>query len=791
MAADLRDNGPMQSSIPPERDTFIGRRQEIAEVKRRISDAMLLTLTGIGGVGKTRIALKYAAERHRAFPDGIFMVGVGDIVDPELLVSSIITALGFQDQSGKSPTADLVDRLADRQCLIILDGCEVQRDAVALVVEAILKGCPHVKIIAASRTPLGVSGETIYTVPPMSLPPADASLTPASVREFDAIVFFADRADRIGGGFRIVQDNLEDVVRLCRRLEGIPLALELAAARLRSLTPEQILTRLDDRYELLNEAERSAPFRQRTLRATIESSYDLCTPWERLMWARMSVFTGSFELDAVEGICSGGDISASTAVDLVQSLIDKSILTREDYGRTVRYRLLDILRSFGKELLADLEVTDERRELHAAWYFNLVDTAEKEWLSARQSYWLARLLGEHANIQAALTFALDKSNFSAAADCSLGLWRYYFWARGWMIEGCHWLNRCLVGLPEDGRRARVLLLGSMLSFTLGDFDEGTAHLEEGRSIAAQVLDYAAMAGSEHTAGDLAMYRGEGAEAVAHFEKALDLIPQARKALRVDTLLMLILACGQCGEIARAARAHAEILKFTEPVGECFERSFSFLMMSVVLLRAGDASQARALINESLRLRESFQDHDPFGAAWCAEILARVSLVQAEHVQSAQLLGYASRLWDSMAIDGQTVERLQIPTTETRHQAERALGTQQFRQELARGALLTHAEIRQQGLGIRAARVSNHAEDDVLTARERQVAELVSEGLTNREIAQRLVIAPRTAEAHIQNAMLKLGFTSRSQVATWYAKKSAAQGAATPGRSDSKPYPVTR
>jgi predicted ATPase/DNA-binding CsgD family transcriptional regulator len=781
----------MQSSIPPERDTFIGRRQEIAEVKRRLSDAMLLTLTGIGGVGKTRLALKYAAERRRAFPDGVFMVEIGDIVDPQLLVPSIITALGFQDQSGKSPTDDLVDRLAARQCLIILDGCEVQRDAAASVVEAILKGCPHVKIIAASRTPLGVPGETIYTVPPMSLPPADTSLTPASAREFDAIMFFADRADRIGGGFQIAPDNIEDVVLLCRRLEGIPMALDLAAARLRSLTPEQILSRLDDRYELLNEAARSAPFRQRTLRATIESSYDLCTPSERLMWARMSVFTGSFELDAVEGICSGGDISPTAAVDLVQSLIDKSILTRENHGRTIRYRLLDILRSFGKELLAEAEADDERKEIHAAWYFDLVATAEKEWLNARQSYWLARLLAEHANIQAALTFALDQGNVAAAADCSLGLWRYYFWARGWMIEGRHWLNRCLVALPNDGRRARVLLLGSMMSFTMGDFDAGTAHLEEGQAIAAKVLDYAAMAGSEHNAGDLAMYRGEGAKAVAHFEKALDLVPEGRDALRIDTLLMLILACGQCGEIARAARAHAEILRLTERVGECFQRSYSFLMMSVVMLRAGDASQARALINESLRLREAIEDHDPFGAAWCAEILARISLIQAEHAQSAQLLGYATLLWDSMAIDGQTVERLQIPTTETRRQAERALGTQQFRQEMERGASLSHAQVRQQGLGIRAANVSDHGEEDVLTARERQVAELVSEGLTNREIAQRLVIATRTAEAHLQNAMLKLGFTSRSQVATWFVKKTAVEGAKNGRHHANKRSPATR
>jgi non-specific serine/threonine protein kinase len=234
--------------------------------------------------------------------------------------------------------------------------------------------------------------------------------------------------------------------------------------------------------------------------------------------------------------------------------------------------------------------------------------------------------------------------------------------------------------------------------------------------------------------------------------------------------MLILACGQCGEVARAARAHAEILTLTEPREERFQRAYSYLMMSVVLLRAGDAAQASALIGESLRLRETIDDHDPFGAAWCAEILARISLLQTEHNQAAQLLGFASRLWDSMAIDDQTVERLQIMRTETRRQTERALGTQKFRQEFERGATLSHAEIRQRGLGIPATSAPSLPDNDDLTARERQVAALVSEGLTNREIAQRLVIAPRTAEAHLQNAMLKLGFTSRSQVATWYVKR---------------------
>jgi predicted ATPase/DNA-binding CsgD family transcriptional regulator len=766
----------MRSSIPPERDTFVGRRREIAEVKRRLADAMLLTLTGIGGVGKSRIALRYASERHRAFPDGIFMIEIGNVADSDLVLPTIVTGLGFQDQSSTSPMDDLVARLSSRQCLIILDGCEVHREAVALVVEAILRGCPQVKVIAASRIPLGVPGESILTVQPMTLPPAGASVTPAGAREFDAVVFFADRADKVGGGFQISEQNVEDVVRLCRRLEGIPIALELAAARLRSLTPDQIISRLDDRYELLNDALRSAPFRQQTLRASLESSYDLCTTSERLMWARMSVFSGSFELDAVEGICSGGHIRTSEVLDLVQGLIDKSILSREDHGRTIRYRLLNILRSFGNEMLGELEGYSERSALHAAWYFDLVATAEKEWLTARQPYWLARLLEEHANVQTALTFALNEGKVAAAADCALGLWRYYFWARGWMIEGRHWLNRCLASLPEDGRRAKVLLLESLMSFTVGDFDGGTAQLEEGQRIAKQVQDYAAMAGSEHNAGDLAMYQGEGARAVAHFEKALTLVPDGLDALRIDTLLMLILACGQCGEIARAARAHAEILTLTEPTQECFQRAYSYLMMSVVLLRAGDAPQARALISESLRLRETIDEHDPFGAAWCAEILARISLIEAAHTQAAQLLGFASRLWDSMAIDDPTVERLQIQRAETRRQTERALGTQQFRKEFERGATLSHADIRQRGLGIPAATDPSNSDDDALTERERQVAALVSEGLTNREIAQRLVIATRTAEAHLQNAMLKLGFTSRSQVATWYVKRANDDGA---------------
>jgi len=214
------------------------------------------------------------------------------------------------------------------------------------------------------------------------------------------------------------------------------------------------------------------------------------------------------------------------------------------------------------------------------------------------------------------------------------------------------------------------------------------------------------------------------------------------------------------------------------------------MMSVVLLRAGDASQARALIGESLRLRETIDDHDPFGAAWCAEVLARISLLQAEHIQAAQLLGFASRLWDSMAIDDQTVERLQIMRAETRRQTERVLGTQQFRQEFERGATLSHAEVRQQGLGIPATSVPSRPDNDDLTARERQVAALVSEGLTNREIAQRLVIATRTAEAHLQNVMLKLGFTSRSQVAAWYVKRNA-EGAPAAVRTRSRSAAASR
>jgi predicted ATPase/DNA-binding CsgD family transcriptional regulator len=766
----MREKMLMQTSIPVERDKFVGRSREIAEVKRRLANSMLVTLTGIGGVGKSRIALRYATERRRAFPDGVFLVDIGTILDPELVVPGIVTTLGFQDQPTQSPLDNLVARLASRRCLIVLDGCEMQREAVAVAVEAILSGCPRAKMIATSRAPLGVPGETILTVPPMSLPPAGASQTPAGASEFDAIQFLADRADRLGGSFQITAQNVEDVIRLCRRLDGIPIALELAAARLRSLTPEQILNRLDDRYELLDDSIRSAPFRQQTLRATIESSYDLCTSAERLMWARLSVFSGSFDLDAVEGVCTGGEITKAGTLDLVQSLIDKSILTREDHGRAIRYRLLDIMRSFGKEMLSELEDDAERRAFHAAWFFRLIHAAEGEWLTARQTFWSARLLEEHDNIQAALTITLEQGDATAAADCLLALWHYYYWPRGWYTEGRHWLNRCLSMLPDDARRARVVLLEALMAITLGDYADGIARMEEGRAIAKRLNDSTALAATEHDAGNLALFRGEGARAVSHYEKALGLLPQDSNARRIDTLLMLILACGSKLDVPRAANAHAEILSLTEPRGELFQRSYSYLYMSVVQLKAGNDEQARLLIDESLRLRSTI--NDPFGDAWSAEILAAIALVHGEHAHAAQLLGFASQLWESMAIDAETVKRMQIDQTGTRLQTERVLGARKFRHEFNIGAEQSLAQIRQPDHEVPVTNVPDQLEDDVLTPREKQVAALISEGLTNREIAQRLVIAPRTAETHLQNAMLKLGFTSRSQVASWYVKRTS-------------------
>ncbi len=395
-------------NLPLELSSFVGRRREVAEAKRALAASRLLTLIGMGGVGKTRLALRTAAEVQRAFDDGVWLVELDQLHDPALVAHTIAVTLGLGEQPGQPTITSVTEYLAPRRLLLVLDNCEHLVEACAALTEAVLLAAPDVRVLATSREPLGVRGEATQLVPSLTVPDPQECHSWTELSAYEAVSLFADRAAAVLSGFEVDGGNQDAVVEICDRLDGLPLAIELAAVRLRALSPQQIAQRLSDRYRLLSTELRGAPTRQQTLRSCIEWSYDLCSATERLLWARASVFAGGFELDAAEEICAGDGLAPEDLLDVVTALVGKSILIRDEHRAVVRYRLLETMREFGQDKLRETGQYPALRERHMRWYEQLVRQAEADWVSPRQVAWFGRLDREHANVQVALDYCLTE-----------------------------------------------------------------------------------------------------------------------------------------------------------------------------------------------------------------------------------------------------------------------------------------------------------------------------------------------------------------------------------------------
>lgn len=372
-------------NLPLDLTSFVGRRRELSETKKVLFTSKLVTLAGVGGVGKTRLALQVARNSERAFPDGVWWVELGELRDDPLVAEAVTAALGLRNMSARPVQESLIEHLRPRQILLVLDNCEQMLDTIATLTESLLRTCPELRILATSREPLGVGGETVLRLSPLTVPNPDKPPSLRGLSAYDAVTLFTERASAAVPSFEVTEENRISVAQICQRLDGLPLPIELAAARLRSMSVAQILEHLTDRYRLLTGGTRSAPTRQQTLRLCVDWSYELCTPLERTLWARLSVFAGGFELDAFEGICAP-DQPSTDVLDVLASLIDKSILIREEPTSVVRYRLLDTLREYGWEKLQESGEASQLRRRHREWFEQLATRAAEEWASVRHCY---------------------------------------------------------------------------------------------------------------------------------------------------------------------------------------------------------------------------------------------------------------------------------------------------------------------------------------------------------------------------------------------------------------------
>jgi predicted ATPase/DNA-binding CsgD family transcriptional regulator len=764
-------------NLPAELTSFVGRRDELAEVKRLLTDSRLVNLTGIGGVGKTRLALRAAAGLRRAFRDGVWLVRLDQLRDQALVAQAVAGTLGLQDRAGYAPAAALAEYLAGRQLLLVLDNCEHLVDAAAKLADLLLREAAGLRILATSRESLNITGETVLAVPPLAVPEAGRRLSVAALARFPAAGLFAERAAQVAPGFAVTEANVAAVAGICRRLEGLPLAIELAAARLPVLSPEQIEARLGDRLGLLTRGGRTQPARQQTLRASIEWSYELCSEPERLLWARLSVFAGGCELDAAEGICADDRLAAADVLELLAALVGKSILIVAHGQAVARYRLPETLREFGQERLHESGEYTTLRRRHRDWHEQLARQVYADWLSPQVTDLTARLFREHANVQAAQDFCqAEPGEAEAGLRIAMHVWLFYYWNAGHVSEGRYRLGQVLARAREPTAwRAQGLLLASFLAAVNGDRGAVQPLLEQGISLARQLNDPATRAFAAWVAGHICLFAGDLPQAMAHCEDGLAVLPAAavRGRQRANLLICLANAAGLAGDEERAVACHRELGALTQDGSEDIRGAYcaySLWALGAAAWRRGDLDRAAGLQQQSLRLHR----RDRMGSAFCLEALAWIAASRHQDERAAVLLGAATGLWQFMGTSLDGNQHVAGYHRDCERQARQALGEAAFQAACQRGLQLPAEDAVAYALQQPPEKppVKPPAPaippEAPLTPRELQVAWLVAGGRSNKQIAAELVIAQRTAENHVEHILAKLGFNSRVEVAAWVA-----------------------
>jgi predicted ATPase/DNA-binding CsgD family transcriptional regulator len=480
------------NNLPEQFTSFVGREWELTELRRQLSSSRLLVLTGAGGCGKTRLALQAAADCLELSPDGAWSVELAPLADGELIAAALADVLGVRGQPGRPLLETIVDRLRGTRTLVLLDNCEHVLEAAADVCETLLRGCPQLVVLATSRAPLGVAGESDWRVPPLSLPPQREPEPVEALAPSDAVRLFIDRAASVRPNFKASSANAPAIAQICHDLDGIPLAIELAAARVRVLSPEQIAAGLDDRFRLLTGGARGAMPRQQTLRASVDWSHELLSGEERLLFRRLAVFTGSFSLDAVEQVCGGDGLRGDAVLDLLTSLVDKSLVLADEHRGMVRYGMLETVREYALDLVGERGELAALRERHLAFFLAFAERAAPELVSPNQRDWLEQLDPEAANFAAAIAHATETDPQRALALCAALTW---WWMGGRVVAGELAHGRVLAGADAQpsALRARVTWGRALIARHAGEYAASFAYAQEALTMAEAVADRSTMA----------------------------------------------------------------------------------------------------------------------------------------------------------------------------------------------------------------------------------------------------------------------------------------------------------
>ncbi|WOX25495.1 ATP-binding protein [Streptomyces solicathayae] len=669
-----------RSNLPAELNRFVGRAGERDELGRLLEEFRLVTVVGVGGVGKTRLALRCAAAAEKRYVDGVRLADLSALRDPAVLEHALAEALGLTDHTTRSPRTMLAEHLAGLRLLLVVDGFEHLVEECAPLLRELLGRAPGLTVLAVGRRPLRVDGEAVFTLAPMT--------------DGDAVELFGARAAAASGSAAPAAPGAA-VLELCRRLDGIPLALELAAGRLPLLTVEQVLHRLDDRFRLLTDGARGALPRHQTLRTAIGWSHELCTPEERLLWARLSVFAGPFDLEATEYVCGSADLPPERVLDVLGGLLAQSLVLREDTPAGPRFRMLDTVAAYGAEWLASLEDTARMRRRHRDWYMGLATWCELEWFSPRQAEVAAATDAALPNLRAALELCLEQPDDAHLALHLAGTLWFYWAGCGRLAEGRHWLDRALATEPErpgphghhDPRLKPLWVLG-YVAILQGDDTAAVAALHECGDRARQAGDRVAEAYATHRMGCLALLSDD-------MPRAEDLIRRALDAYRELGELNSNVLMGQVelamtrifqGDLEGAVALVAEVREVCEERGERWTKAYALYVLAYAAWTRGDHAEARGLLAECITIDHVF--HDMVGLVLAIELLALVTASEGDPAEAAVLQGAAAPVWASVGLPLFGSGYFSGPRELCERQAGELLGPERYEASVREGRALS-------------------------------------------------------------------------------------------------------
>ncbi|MDQ4126389.1 MAG: LuxR C-terminal-related transcriptional regulator [Actinomycetota bacterium] len=766
-------------NLPLGLSSFVGREREVAEVKRLLGESRLLTLTGPGGSGKSRLAMAVAFEVVEGFEDGVWWVGLAPLSDPDLVPQAVARTLGVGERAGVGRTEVIAEAVDEKQLLLMLDNCEHLIGACAELAQALLVSCPRLRILATSRETLGVAGETDWRVPSLAVPEEGHPPSLEEAASYEAVALFVERARSKLSTFSLTGENVQAVAEVCRRLDGIPLAIELAAARTRVLGVEQIASRLEDSLKLLASTDRTAPPRQRTLRATLEWSHGLLSEPERELFGRLSVFAGGWTLEAAEAVGARDAIEGGEVLDLLSGLVDKSMVmvgAGGEEGAPRRYRMLEPVRQYARERLEEEEVEAEAtRRRHAEFFLALAEEAEPRMIGPEQGAWLERLEREHANFRATLSWALgpaaearpEEGRAELGLRLAVALGRGRFWVAYGMGEGLGWLERGLAasGGAAPAWRAKALNEAGWIVLWQGDYEKAMRLLEEGLALFKDLGDKPGIANSLFHMGHVAIHQGDRArvEVVCREAEELRREPLDQRELAY-LLIFLALAALDERDYGRVETLYEESMALTQELGDKRGIAMCLTALMMTSLEQGDHERAAVLLEEDLRLLQELRDKA--GIVYGLLGTAGVASLRGEPARAARLWGATEALREAIGLPTTHFDRAHYDFEGYIATARSQLDEAAWETAWTAGRAMSPEEALEYALSEEEDEPapSAKAETALLSARETEILRLVAGGLTDSQVASRLFISPRTVGQHLRSIYRKLGVPTRAAAA---------------------------